>query len=607
MIQTICEKSGQKRKLLKEIINNWCVAYGNGTGGYENNWCVTFDIQQASNCIQFMQIDYLQCIQLFNQLFTEVQDDKHKVVAETIKKSFDICHLAGTVMAIHDENHKENDPENTDEIEPGMEVGLMRYRADLFSTLWKIVELNWTIGWRFRDFPFPKMHLFRWYHLIDLIKKFGFENEINDKFKLPQHASIKQLYDSQDVKQFLFDQVGIYPIANNDYQLQHYQFSKRVIIRQLDSDFFATQLLGVLLREFPSLRFGGNYSTEITHDIQRRAIDFLKEMFCDHNHRSRHNYIFMNDFHFRVQNQFTIQLLNDSTNTTDNKYKNQNHQRVRVHLLPNSGDIFDQIFYIFDFEYLLPFETILQEYIDRARTNSKTLEEFCCIFLYITYRNVYNFDFHDDIRNQTYRSEHEANTIKVFNLLFNLYSSKTNSSLWAILRSFAYGNINNNTLYNPRALTIKKFNLNEIIDNDDMSEFDDFTNQQDKHKHNWSKVINFWKWNEQYCGSTLKNDGSYPQDETEPMFILDIAILWSTWSVIENMISLGILNHLTYVDWLFYRQNLKNLKLPPCSEIKNYQQYIEDRNTIWDELEAKLTEEIGAIGNKINLSLELDS
>ena len=137
----------------------------------------------------------------------------------------------------------------------------------------------------------------------------------------------------------------------------------------------------------------------------------------------------------------------------------------------------------------------------------------------------------------------------------------------------SYNGINNNNLYNTS--TIK-------LSNNDNNSFDFGNSQQ---SHNWDNVVNVWKWNEKYHNIPLTlYSARSGQINVSLKLVLDIAVLVSSWRVIAALIKHGILVGFTKEDYNFYVRNLKDLRLPQCDAVENYQMYLDDRNEIREKL-----------------------
>ena len=477
----------------------------------------------------------------------------------------------------------------------------MNHSKDLFEIVWQIVDINWTFAIK-RNWRFGKQYLFCWYHLIDSIKICGFSTDIDRK--LSGNHDLRQLYFSKDIRQFLFHQCRIYHL-----QINNYNFEPRPLTVQLKSKYFLFELLKNLLKEYDNLKFSMNLSDQQITEIEDGIVQFLGTTFTI---EKKGSYLiksqiqrFVWDFNVSMKNihQFAFELLDRNYNS------NMKHGKAKadiLQLLPRRGNMIDWICHTFDYQCVCQFQDFMCEYVLYLSQQNKSLvdneiREFCCVLLYIVIRNVYCFESDsDNVIHSIFKAEKESDTIDIFNFLFDGIDCSpggrnfnafrgidigiSTNQLWEILNSYPYEIINNNNFYNTRVLRLKPFGIHfEFEEN----EYD--INQDSDIKHDWDNVINFWKWNEKYDGVSLKNDGSYSEDQVKPMFILDIAVLTSTWLVIENMIRKGILDNMTTDQHNFYNQNVRRLKLPPCVEIKDYQQYTKDREIIWKNLETELS------------------
>lgn len=111
----------------------------------------------------------------------------------------------------------------------------------------------------------------------------------------------------------------------------------------------------------------------------------------------------------------------------------------------------------------------------------------------------------------------------------------------------------------------------------------------------WNHATNIWKWNAKYFNKALiYGNGKYSSSHVNQRRIIDIALLVSSWPVIETLIKHHCLTGLTIADYYFYQKNMPNLKLPPCPSIKNYQLYLNDRGIIWQKLTHAMKTRLGA-------------
>ena len=83
----------------------------------------------------------------------------------------------------------------------------------------------------------------------------------------------------------------------------------------------------------------------------------------------------------------------------------------------------------------------------------------------------------------------------------------------------------------------------------------------------------------------------YPQS----FFILDIALLISTWKLIHDMIECYCLLGLTQEMFEFYDEHMESLVLPENEAIVDYNAYINDRQIIWKNLRIEMKKELGDI------------
>lgn len=94
-------------------------------------------------------------------------------------------------------------------------------------------------------------------------------------------------------------------------------------------------------------------------------------------------------------------------------------------------------------------------------------------------------------------------------------------------------------------------------------------------------VVNVWKWSEGYYRIPLQ---LYDKDDVNLNLVLDVAILVSTWPVINALLKEKCLTKVTSKDLIFYQKNIARLKLPKCPSIKNYQLYLHERKVICNNL-----------------------